>query len=141
MIEIHTGAYGQYRQDLLDPNSSLHKFAPQFILFSITARDMIAGVPLMATSDEVNETIARSIDELRLLWRKARETFNATIIQQTFLDISEPVFGSYDRLVPGAPTQVVKQLNDELSKAAAQDSALLLDVARASRARWNRCVV
>ena len=132
MIEVHTGAYGQYRQDLLDPNSSLHNFAPQFVLFSITARDTIAGVPLTATSDEVNETIARSIDELRLLWRKARETFNATIIQQTFLDITEPVFGSYDRLVPGAPTQVIKQLNDQLSKAAAQDSALLLDIARAS---------
>ena len=131
MIEIYTGAYGQYRQDLLDPNSSLHNFAPHFVLFSITARDVIAGVPLMATSDEVYETIARSIDELRLLWRKARETFAATIIQQTFLDTSEPVFGSYDRLVPGAPTQVVKQLNDELSKAAAEDSALLLDVARA----------
>ena len=131
MIEIYTGAYGQYRQDLLDPNSSLHNFAPHFVLFSISARDVIAGVPLMATSDAVNETIARSMDELRLLWRKARETFAATIIQQTFLDTSEPVFGSYDRLVPGAPTQVIKQLNDELSKAAAEDSALLLDVARA----------
>jgi FkbH-like protein len=131
MIEIYTGAYGQYRQDLLDPNSSLHNFAPHFVLFSISARDVIAGVPLMATSDAVNETIARSMDELRLLWRKARETFAATIIQQTFLDTSEPVFGSYDRLVPGAPTQVVKQLNDELSKAAVEDSALLLDVARA----------
>jgi FkbH-like protein len=132
MIEVHTGAYGQYRQDLLDSDSSLHKFAPQIILFSISARDTIAGVPLTATIDEVNETIVRSIDELRLLWRKARATFNATIIQQTFLDITEPVFGSYDCLVPGAPARVVKQLNDQLLKAAAQDSVLLLDVAHAS---------
>ena len=132
MIDVHVGAYGQYRQDLLDPHSSLHQFAPQFVLFSITARDTIAGVPLTATTAEVDETIARSIEELRLLWRKARENFNATIIQQTFLDITEPVFGSYDRLVPGAPAQVITQLNDQLSKAAAQDSVLLLDVARAS---------
>jgi FkbH-like protein len=132
MIDVHTGAYGQYRQDLLDSASSLHKFAPQIVLFSISARDTIAGVPLTATIDEVNETIVRSIDELRLLWRKAREAFNATIIQQTFLDITEPVFGSYDRLVPGAPARVVKQLNDQLLKAAAQDSVLLLDVAHAS---------
>ena len=132
MIDVHIGAYGQYRQDLLDSASSLHKFAPQIVLFSISARDTIAGVPLTATIDEVNETIVRSIDELRLLWRKAREAFNATIIQQTFLDITEPVFGSYDRLVPGAPARVVKQLNDQLLKAAAQDSVLLLDVAHAS---------
>jgi FkbH-like protein len=132
MIDVHMGAYGQYRQDLLDSDSSLHKFAPRFVLFSISARDTIAGVPLTATIDEVNETIVRSIDELRLLWRKARATFNATIIQQTFLDITEPVFGSYDCLVPGAPARIVKQLNDQLLKAAAQDSVLLLDVAHAS---------
>ena len=132
MIDVHTGAYGQYRQELLDPASSLHQFAPQFVLFSITARDTVASVSLTATTAEVDETIARSIDELRLLWRKARETFNATIIQQTFLDITEPVFGSYDRLVPGAPTRLITLLNDQLSKAAAQDSVLLLDVARAS---------
>jgi FkbH-like protein len=132
MIDVHTGAYGQYRQDLLNSDSSLHKFDPQIILFSISARDTIAGVPLTATIDEVNETIVRSIDELRFLWRNARATFNATIIQQTFLDITEPVFGSYDCLVPGAPARVVKQLNEQLLKAAAQDSVLLLDVAHAS---------
>jgi FkbH-like protein len=132
MINVHVGAYGQYRQDLLDPHASLHQFAPQFVLFSITARDTIASMPLTATSAEVDEKIARSIQELRLLWQKARENFNATIIQQTFLDITEPIFGSYDRLVPGAPAQVITQLNDQLSKAAAQESVLLLDVARAS---------
>jgi FkbH-like protein len=132
MVDVHIGTYGQYRQDLLDPHSSLHQFAPQVVLFSITARDTIAGMPLTATTAEVDETIARSIQELRLLWQKAREKFNATVIQQTFLDITEPIFGSYDRLVPGAPAQVIRQLNDQLSKAAAQDSVLLLDVARAS---------
>jgi FkbH-like protein len=132
LIDVHTGAYGQYRQDLLDPGSSLHQFAPQFILFSISARDTIAGVPLTATTDEVDETIGRSVDVLRLLWRKARDTLHATIVQQTFLDITEPVFGSYDRLVPGTPAQVITRLNDRLSNAAAQDGVLLLDVARCS---------
>ena len=132
LIDVHKGAYGQYRQDLLDPASSLHQFAPQFVVLSITARNTIASVPLTATAQGVDEAISRSIDELRLLWRKARETFNATIIQQTFLDITEPLFGSYDRLVPGAPARVVTQLNNQLPKAAVLDGVLLLDVARAS---------
>jgi FkbH-like protein len=132
MIHIHTGAYGQYRHELLDPTSQLHQFAPQFVLFSITARDRIAGVSLTATTSEVDEAIGRSINELRLLWRKAQKAFNATVIQQTFLDITETVFGNYDGLVPGAPARVLTQLNDQLAKAAAQESVLLLDVARAS---------
>ena len=56
--------------------------------------------------------------ELRSLWQKAREIYNATIIQQTFIDVSETLFGSYDRLVPAAPTRVVARLNDRLCEAA-----------------------
>jgi FkbH-like protein len=132
LIDIHTGAYGQYRQDLLESTSSLYQFAPQTILFSLTARDTIASVPLTATAAEVDEIVARTVDELRLLWSKARETFKATVIQQTFLDITEPIFGNHDRLVPGAPARVIAKLNDRLSEAAAQDGVSLLDIARAS---------
>jgi FkbH-like protein len=133
LIDVHSGAFGQYRQDLLDPNASLHRFAPQAILFSITARELIAGVPLAATVAEVNEAITKFISDLQCFWRKAREISNAAIIQQTFLDVTEPLFGSYDRFIPGAPTRVVALLNDRLCEAAAQDGVLLLDVARASQ--------
>jgi FkbH-like protein len=132
LFNIHVGAYGQYRQDLLAPESSLHRFKPKVILFSLTAREALAGIPLAASVAQADEVIARSVGELRLLWRKARETFNATIIQQTFIDVAEPLFGSYDRLVPGAPKRVIARLNDQLAEAAGEDGALLLDIARAS---------
>ena len=132
LIEVHSGSYGQYRQDLLDSDSALHRFKPQAALFSLSAREAIAGVPLTATAAEVDAAIGRLIGELRSLWRKARE-IGAAVIQQTFLDVSEPLFGGYERLVPGAPGAVVARLNDRLAEAAAEDKALLLDVARASQ--------
>jgi FkbH-like protein len=132
LIDVHSGAYGQYRQELIDPTSSLHQFAPQTMLFSLTAREALAGIPLTATVAEANEAVARFIGELRSLWRTAREICRAAVIQQTFLDVTEPLFGSYDRFVPGAPAQVVKRLNDRMCDAAAQDGVLLLDIARAS---------
>jgi FkbH-like protein len=132
LIDVHSGAYGQYRQDILDPTASLHQFAPHAMLFSLTAREVIAGVPLASAGAEVDQAIARFMGELRSFWRTAREICNAVIIQQTFLDVTEPVFGSYDRFVPGAPARVVARLNDRLCEAAAQDGVLLLDVARAS---------
>src|SRR5258708_33078425 len=64
LIDVHAGAYGQYWQDLLDPTSSLHQFAPQAMLFSLAAREAIAGVPLTASAAEVDETISRFIDQL-----------------------------------------------------------------------------
>jgi HAD superfamily phosphatase (TIGR01681 family) len=133
LIEVHNGAYGQYRQDLLDPASALHRFKPQAVLFSLSAREAIAGISLTAAAAEVDDSIGRFIAELRSLWRRAREIGGAAVIQQTFLDVSEPLFGGYDRIVPGAPSAVVARLNDRLAEAAAEDKALLLDVARSSQ--------
>lgn len=132
LIDVYTCAYGQYRQDLLDSTSALYQYAPEAVLFSLTARDILATVPVTQTEAKIDETIAQYLGGLRLLWRKAREAFKATIVQQTFLDITEPIFGSYDRLVPGAPAQVIAKLNDRLSEVAAQDAVSLLDVTRAS---------
>jgi FkbH-like protein len=132
LIDVYCGAYGQYRQDVLDPTSPFHQFSAQAILFSLATREALAAVPLVASAAEVDDTIGTLIVELRLLWQKAREISNAVIIQQAFLDVTEPLFGSYDRFVPGAPSRVVARLNDRLCETAAQDGVLLLDVARAS---------
>ena len=132
LVDIYSGPYGQYRQDLLDPTSSLYRFAPQTVLFSLTAREAIAGVELAATVTKIDKTITQVIRELRSYWRKASNIGSTAIVQQTFLDVTEPLFGSYDRSVPGAPAQVVARLNDRLCEAAMQDGVLLLDVARAS---------
>jgi predicted enzyme involved in methoxymalonyl-ACP biosynthesis len=83
LIDVHNGAYGQYRQEVIDPTASLHQFVPQAILFSLTVREAIAGVPLTASIVEADEVVTRFIGELRSLWRKAREIHNAAIIQQT----------------------------------------------------------
>jgi len=132
LIEVYMGSFGQYRQELLDPVSALHNFRPEIILLSLTAREAIAGVPLEATTVEAERAVAGAIADVRQLWCTARETFKATVIQQSFLDVSEPLFGSYDRLVPGTPTRLIARLNDLLADAAAQEHVLWLDVARAS---------
>jgi FkbH-like protein len=131
-LDVFSGAYGQYRQELLDPASSLRGFRPELILLSLSARQAISGVPIAATAEQVEEALTRSIEEIRELWRHAHARFDATVIQQTFLDVSEPLFGSYDRLVPAAPSRLVARLNDLLVRAAAQEGTLLLDLAQAS---------
>lgn len=132
LLDVYVGPYGQYRQHLLDAESPLHRLRPQIVLFSFTAREAIAAVPLQATAAEADAGIGRSIDDLRMLWQKARETFHAIVIQQNFLNVAEPLFGSYDRVVAGAPAQLIGHLNQRLSQAAADDGVLLLDIARAA---------
>ena len=132
LMEVRAGAYGQYRQELLDSASPLHTFRPQIVLLSLTARAAIDGVPVTATADEANATLGRAIDEMRVLWTKAQEAFNATVIQQTFLNVAEPLFGSHDRVVSGAPARQIARLNDQLAEAASAHAVSILDLARRS---------
>ncbi len=132
LFEIHAGSYGQYRQELLDPASGFHRFRPQVVLLSLGCRETIAGIPLDASAEQARQAVDAAIEELRALWQQARKGTDAVIIQQSFLDVTEPLFGSYDRLVPAAPARLVAQLNDALAEAAAQQGALLLDIARFS---------
>lgn len=132
MVDTHIGTYGQYRQDLLDPSSGLHRFQPQVILLAIAAREAIASIPLTATALEVDRILDHAVNELRGLWRDARENLKATVIQQTFLNTAKFLFGSYERLVAGAPLQSIHRLNERLAQAAAADGVALLDVAYAS---------
>ena len=131
-ISTYAGPFGQYRQELLDPTSGLHKFDPEIVLFSLTAREAIAGVPVSASNDDAEHAVSNSLDELSGLWQVARQKFDAAIIQQSFLDISEPLFGSFDQLVPGTPARLIACLNERLSSATSEEGVMLLDVARAS---------
>jgi FkbH-like protein len=132
LIDVQVGPYGQYRQQVLDAGSALHQFRPQVLVFALTAREALAGVPLTVSSSDADSAVRRAICDLRLLWRRAREQLSAVVIQQTFLNTAEPLFGSFDRLVPGAPATLVNRLNQALADAAAEDGVVLLDVARAA---------
>jgi FkbH-like protein len=130
LFEVQTGAYGQYRQEVLTPASPLRDFAPQIVLLSITARDAVGEVPLAAGEAAAEAALAKAVTELRQLWRIVRESLKASVIQQTFLDCGPSIFGGFDRSVPTAPFRLVSRLNDLVADAARQDGVMLLDVAR-----------
>ena len=71
LFDVHIGPYGQYRQQLLEAESPLHRLQPKIVLLSLSAREAIAGVPLTATAAEADAAIGRAIDELRMLLAKS----------------------------------------------------------------------
>jgi hypothetical protein len=73
LVETYAGSFGQYRQELMDPASALYAFKPEMILFSLASQQTIAGVPIAASTEEARAAVAGTIDDLRGLWRKARE--------------------------------------------------------------------
>jgi FkbH-like protein len=78
------------------------------------------------------------IDELRHLWRQARERHAAQIVQQTLLPAEPLLFGSFEALVPASPYAVVERLNAGIRAAAREEGVLLLDLAwQAARASYG----
>lgn len=131
LVHMYTSGYGQYRQALLDPASSLREFRPTAILFSLTAHEAISGIPVTATRATARSRIDAFVEELRGFWRTARSQFGASVsvIQQTFLDTSEPLFGSFESLVAAAPATLIAYLNTRVAEAAADEAVQLLDIA------------
>jgi FkbH-like protein len=129
ILDVQTGNYGQYCQEVLAPTSFLTDFAPNVVVLSITVRDAIGNVALTASEPEVTATLAKAVTELRELWRRIKTSIKASVIQQSFLDHSLPVFGSFDRSVPAAPSRLVSRLNELVTDAANLDGVSLLDIA------------
>ena len=128
-FELRTGGYGQYRQEALLPTSFLYGFAPNIVLLSLTASDVLGNIPLTATDSEVEAALSKSVHELRNIWRSIRTSFKASVIQQSFLDQSLPIFGSFDRLAAAAPSRLVARLNDLVAEASKEEGVPLLDIA------------
>ena len=145
-LDVWCGQYGQYRQEIMAPSEGLRSFGPDTILFSLHPEHLCRPLPLTATPDAVAAQIEVAVDELAQLWHAARTHFGCAIVQQTCLDITDPVFGSFDRLVPASPFQQVQALNQRIAERAREAQVGLLDVARQSardgidhwhdRSRW-----
>lgn len=119
--ELHTPAYGQYLQELLDPASSLHQFAPDTILFAFDAAHLFGG----NETASANAAVAAAT-RIRDLWRKARESFRCAIVQQTVLPTALPRLGHNEHRLPGAPLRLIRTLNEQLRAMAAEEGVDLL---------------
>ncbi|MDJ0947533.1 MAG: HAD-IIIC family phosphatase [Alphaproteobacteria bacterium] len=127
-VECYVAPYGQYAQELLNPASELHGFAPDAVLMSVDVAAAVPQLPLELDRGQVEAEIATRIAELRELWRLAREDLRAIVIQQTVLNRALPIFGQFESRVPAASGALVRRFNLALTEAAAADNALLLDL-------------
>ena len=128
-LKVHVAPYGLYRQALLMEDAELASFAPQLIVLALDARDAPLQLPLEASPESVAAAVTTRVDELRLLWRCARERYAAQVLQQTIVPADPPIFGSFEALVPASPWALIDRLNTAIRRAAREDGVLLLDLA------------
>lgn len=115
-VEVYAAPYGAYRQDLLDPASGLHAFAPDTVLFAL-------DTPALTRPPG---SVADALVDLRGLWRRARAAFGCPVIQQTLLPVAAPLLGSNEHRLPGSAAASAARLNGLLRGAAEEEGVDLL---------------
>jgi FkbH-like protein len=121
-------AFGQYLQELSDPNSPLHEFQPNAVLFTFDARHLTQGLEAGADSLQSQAAFQEIMRQLRECWRLARESFGCQILQQAALPVFPPLLGSNEHRLPGSRHWMVTSINAALRTVGDEDGIDLLAV-------------
>ena len=136
--QVYEGNYDGVDLEILDPNSALYAFNPQYVVILLSGEKLKAH--LYASGDRrsfADETVGR----LENLWSAFRAQSQATIIQSTFVLPSERAFGNYELKVADSVGSIFTEINYRLSvKAREAKNVLLNDVdfiaASVGRTEW-----
>ncbi|WP_159013174.1 HAD family hydrolase [Acidisoma sp. S159] len=138
---IYEAGYGQYWQELADPDSPLNTFKPSLILFVLDAHHIAAGVNAAFTVQEADAALEEIQTRLRECWRLAHETFRCPVIQQAPLPVHASLLGQNEHRLPGSKATFIRRFNAELRPIAeeAHIDILSLDerAARDGLAAWH----
>jgi len=132
-IATYENDYGQYLQELLDPSSSLHAFAPNEVLFAFDAYHLAQGLHAALSQESATALLDRALSQIETCWSLAREKFQCAVIQQTVLDVFPALLGNNEQRLPGSRSRFVTELNARLrsqADAAGVDILALDDACR-----------
>lgn len=125
-MQLYVPDYGQYLQEVLDPASGLHAFAPDVVLCAFDTQHLIGSETAGMTAQQADEAVASAIERMRELWRQLRERCQAHVIQQTLMPTPTPLMGSNEQRMPGAARHLVRRINQALRTAADEEGVDLL---------------
>ena len=125
-IDVHEGDFGQYLQELSDPNSDLHAFKPTMVLVAFDAHQVAAGATAGLDDAGAQAALDETMAHTQEVWRLAREAFRCPIIHQTALPVHPPVLGSNEHRLGGSRSAFIAALNHRLRQAADEAGVDLL---------------
>ena len=127
-LECVKGDYGQVIQEALDPDSAINRSKLDAVLIAIDLRYFpLRAVP--GNKQLSSEMVTQTLEHLQIIREGIRRNSGAICIFQTFAPFPEGIFGSLDRVLPGAPRQILDALNTGIAESIRGTEDVLLDVA------------
>lgn len=136
--EIYEAPYGLLQQEILDPDSELYRFRPQFLFLATTRRDLASSPGGAASIEEVQKAVDATVGEWEALWRTAHERLGCQIIQNNFDAPPWRVYGNMEQSHAGAPGGFIDKVNKALVHRSPRWVSIHdLDGLAADVGRWN----
>ncbi len=127
--------FGQYRQEILDPNSGLHRFSPDIVVLATHAGE--TALPPM--SDDPAAAVEGELRRWTGLWSALAERSQARLVQHNFALPPEAPMGHLGARLPGSRYRMLLAVNAALGEAAG-DRVSVVDCDRVAswfgKRRW-----
>ncbi|MCC6239319.1 MAG: HAD family hydrolase [Phycisphaerales bacterium] len=120
-LELYESDFGQYQQDIVDPDSRLYRFDPQFVILATHAGE----VHLPDFTDDPTAALERETARWVGLWQRLRQRSKAKIIQHNFALEEAVAMGHLATRLAGSRYNMMQQLNHRLAMAAGNDVAMV----------------
>src|SRR6202046_377850 len=136
--EVYEGNYDGVDLEILDPNSALYAFNPQYVIILLSSEKLKAHLYVSADRRGfADETIGR----LENLWTAFRAHSQATSVQSTFVLPGERAFGNYELKVAESVGSIFTEINYRLAVKARETKNVLLNdgdflAASVGRTQW-----
>ena len=113
---LYQAPFGSYVQEVLDPASPLHSFAPDLVVIAPHWREIVTPLPISAPAAEVEAALDARLGLFRTLWKQCAAK-GMKIIQHLLVPPPQRYCGVAERLAPAAPANQVRRLNEMLLQA------------------------
>jgi len=122
------GDYGQYLQELGDPNSKIIAFDPTAILFAFDAQHLFGNAGFATSAEDGRALVENALQRVCNAWKLARERFKGLIIQQSVLPTAPGIIGGNEHRFPGSLASLIDSLNTGLRSLADAEGVALLSL-------------
>ena len=79
-VDLYESHYGQYQQEVIDPESGLYAFGPDIVILAVHEKDL----RLPEYSQNPEEEVQQEVSRWTALWKAVAERSGARIIQHNF---------------------------------------------------------
>jgi FkbH-like protein len=134
-VALHEVGYDLYTQEILDPDSALHRFRPDYVL--LAPHD--GALPFPNLADDPAVVVEQEVRRWQSLWRSIEQHAGARIVQHNIAIRPESAWGHVASRIPGSRDELLRAFNARLAEVAGEN-VLLVDCDRIAatigKARW-----